>query len=304
MLPIWYGIDFSGSAEQWRPTRTRTNVWISRLRGDRGHRLVLDRLTPVQELEGEGHPFERLCELLARRDFLAAGIDAPFSLPAAVLGEWDHGELLRRNASLMEAGRPFPRGFSLVAATVPGGAPRGAKLFRETEKVWQHQGLSVRSTVWAGPRGGAAMTTACLRLLERSGCPIWPWSPSVAPGLLVEAYPAAQLRAWGLPHQLYADASAAAARNRATIIRALRQRVELGPHEEKLAASADALDAVLAAFAAVAVTRRALYAEPPAIAGKEGWIAVCAPAEELLNPEVHHPRPRPLHAKARSGAGS
>lgn len=69
----------------------------------------------------------------------------------------------------------------------------------------------------------------------------------------------------------------AAVRNRATIITALNQRVDLGSYEEDLAASADALDAVLAAFASVAVTRGPLLDEPAVIADKEGWIAVLTP---------------------------
>ncbi|HEX4953021.1 MAG TPA: DUF429 domain-containing protein [Thermoanaerobaculia bacterium] len=273
---IWYGIDFSGSAEQWRSSRSRTNVWISRLEDEGGDRLVLDLLVPVQEIAGAGHPFSALCELLGRRNFLAAGIDAPFSLPAGVLGERAHGALLRLNDSLDRGDRPFPKAGDLVAAVLPDLVPRGKKQFRETERVWQHQGLSVRSTVWAGPRGGAAMTAACLRLLAESGCPIWPWAPRNATGLLVEAYPAAQLRAWELCHQKYADQSEGARANREAIIRALRQRVDLGAYEERLASSADAVDAVVAAFAAVAVTQDTLQSEPPAIAEKEGWIAVHA----------------------------
>ena len=38
--------------------------------------------------------------------------------------------------------------------------------------------------------------------------------------------------------------------------------------------SADALDAVLCAFAAVAVTEDRLAVQPPPDAGAEGWIAV------------------------------
>lgn len=52
----------------------------------------------------------------------------------------------------------------------------------------------------AGPRGGAAMTAACLKLLHEANCPIWPWQRS-ARRLLAEAFPAAQLRHWQLPHQ-------------------------------------------------------------------------------------------------------
>jgi hypothetical protein len=70
--------------------------------------------------------------------------------------------------------------------------------------------------------------------------------------LLAEAFPAAQLRTWSLPNQKYDGPSAGAHATRQTIVDALSQRVALGTWGATLLGSADALDAVLCTFAAVA----------------------------------------------------
>ena len=118
------------------------------------------------------------------------------------------------------------------------------------------------------------MTAACLLLLYTSGNPIWPWSSHSATKLLVEAFPAAQLRQWKLPHQGYNGRSAGAVANRAEIVDCLAQKlciVDRGPMME----SADALDAVLCAFGAIAVSSKdKLAAKTPAVSTGEGWIAV------------------------------
>src|SRR5262245_53634800 len=84
------GIDFSGAAAPWKETCARPTVWIAALEGFR-----LDDLRPVQSLPGKGAPFERLTALLKAGKYRAAGIDAPFSLPAAQI-PGSHAELLRR----------------------------------------------------------------------------------------------------------------------------------------------------------------------------------------------------------------
>jgi len=69
----------------------------------------------------------------------------------------------------------------------------------------------------------------------------------------------------------------AAVATRTTILAGIAQRIALGGFQSIVAGSADALDAVVAAFAAVAVTRNALghpVASVPAMS--EGWIAVHA----------------------------
>jgi len=78
------GIDFSGNYQMWSPRCNRSNVWIAEV--ERKHeRLYLVRLYRVQQLDGTGHPFERLASLLNAGDFEAAAIDAPFSVPRAFI---------------------------------------------------------------------------------------------------------------------------------------------------------------------------------------------------------------------------
>jgi len=70
----------------------------------------------------------------------------------------------------------------------------------------------------------------------------------------VEAFPAAQLRLWDLPHVGYNGDSSDALSKRQVLIDFLSNRMHLGPYKEKMEKSADALDAVLCSFAAIAVT--------------------------------------------------
>jgi hypothetical protein len=89
--------------------------------------------------------------------------------------------------------------------------------------------------------------------------------------LLVEAFPAAQLATWGLTAQGY-DRNPEV---RSSILEVLAPRLKLpGDLREKAAASADALDAILCAFAAIAVTEHQIRCLPPADTADEGWIAV------------------------------
>jgi len=270
---MWLGIDFSGNDAMWRAGCRRSNVWIARAGAGRG-RLELQDLRRVQELPGSGPPFERLAALLARREHDAAGIDAPCALPAAYAGG-AHAALLTRAAALPREGRAFPRGEAFVLGMTGRPAPLSPpKPTRRTEADWLRLGVNVRSTLWAGARGGAPMTAACLALLHAAGAPVWPFVEE-GPGLVVEAFPAAQLHAWGLPHESYgAPAHGPARAVRAVIVEALRERIALGRLEPLLRANADALDAVLCLFGAVAVGTGRLTAPPEADARAEGWIAV------------------------------
>jgi hypothetical protein len=157
----------------------------------------------VQELSGDRHPFTNLMQYLRQSEFAAAAIDAPFSIPVDYVRPKIHRALLELVAGLESPdGRPFPTAHDFVNAVLEGRIPVTKKPLRQTEKYWQQQKVNVRSTLWAGARGGAAMTVACLKLLQETGCPIWPWERSVR-GLLIEAFPAAQLCHWGLPYQGY-----------------------------------------------------------------------------------------------------
>jgi hypothetical protein len=232
------------------------------------------RLFRVQQLEGDGPPFERLAKFLRAGQFAAAAIDAPFSVPSSFVPSAGHTELLTLVGALPNGARPFPRGADFVAAVTRSSASlTPPKPLRTTERHWQRRGVNVRSTLWAGHRGGAPFASACLRLLNMAGRPLWPWSTTS--GTLVEAFPAAQLRQWNLPHNAYSDAGSSARAARELIVAKLSSLVVLDDFHETILDSTDALDATIAAFAAVAVSNDAV-AHPPdrAFAGSEGWIAV------------------------------
>ncbi len=235
----------------WGARCSVTNVWIAEIRAARGA-LRLASLRRVQELPGAAQPFERLRRLLADGAFDAAAIDAPFSVPAHRVPLGDHAALLRSVGGWDRADGPFPSAATLVRQLAPECGPQGAKEHRITEKAWK---VNVRSTLWAGPRGGAAMTAACLTLLGLARRPLWPWSSAAASGLLAEAFPAAQLKTWNLPHQRYNGNDAVAAANRKQILKAVSMRCAWTASLEGLMLdSADALDALLCALAAFSVS--------------------------------------------------
>lgn len=261
------GIDFSGGAPGWKRRCSRPNVWIATIDAE-----GLSDLRPVQELQGEGTPFDRLVELLAAGDFRAAGIDAPFSIPARHMPAGGHRALLTDVAAMEAANdRPFPRGAALVEYAVEIARLERAQPLRATEQIWRSRRVNVRSTLWNGPRGGAPFAIACLTLLARSGRPVWPWSE--CPGMLVEAFPAAQLRQWDLPFSGYADGPGRSIRE--GIAAALDSRIRI-PEDlrAKMLSSSDALDAVLASFGAMAAAGGSLGVPLPAEWEREGAIAV------------------------------
>jgi len=272
---IWIGIDFSGNHLQWRDGRTQSAVWIAALTSN-GSGLALRDVRRVQDLPGEGPPFARMARFLKSASFHVAAIDAPFSVPAAYLPQSGRAALLAAIAALPCDGRPFPSGAQLVTALAPDLGPRGKHVMRAPEQLWRRRGVNVRSTLWNGPRGGAPFAASCLRLQSACGLPAWPWMSPASGKVLAEAFPAAQLKAWALPHDRYGGADADAVNRRRTIVAALCERARLSvPRavEEKLIASADALDSVLCAIAARGVATGALLDPPPADA-PDGWIAV------------------------------
>jgi len=259
------GIDFSGGAGPWRPVCPEPTVWIAALEGPR-----LVDLRSVQKLEGNRDPFDNLTALLREGRYRAAAIDAPFCLPEAHMPTGGHPQLLKDIAQIPPADdRPFPRGAAILAYACTHAPLASAKPSRVTER--QHN--ASRSTLWNGARPGAPFTAACLTLLARAQRPIWPWKD--APGMLVETFPAAQLRAWKLPHANYSDAKAKPVR--AKIIAHLEETQHLmidTADRKEMLKSADALDAVLAAFGAKAAANRRLWRDKPANWKSEGAIAV------------------------------
>jgi hypothetical protein len=164
-----------------------------------GGKLKLVSLKPVQDLPGPGDGFARLVALLRSGKYVAASIDAPFSIPPAHIPEAGHEALLDLIAALPDANdRPFPKGEDLVVLAERACPKATAKPLRKCESYWAKRQVNTRSTLWNGPRGGAPFAVACLALIARCQRPCWPWHRT-AQGLLVEAFPAAQLRQWNLP---------------------------------------------------------------------------------------------------------
>lgn len=264
----WLGIDFSGNAAMWRRGCSRSNVWIAEL-ADTDPRPTLTRLIPVQQLPGSQEPFDRLARHLRTLSFAAAAIDAPFSVPGRYLPTGGRRRLLDDLAKLSTPGRPFPRGSQLLDLLGLHPPLTPPKPWRATEEYWRKQGINVRSALWNGPRGGAPFTAACLKLHADTRLPCWPWVAS-GRGLLVEGFPAAQLKSWGLPYQSYDGANAV---TRETIWRHLRTRVATPqPFLQTILPCADAVDAIVLALTARAVTLGLVDSPPDP--GDEGWIAV------------------------------
>ena len=267
------GIDFSGNFRMWSAGCGTSNVWIAETEASES-RLKLVNLRRVQQLDGDSAPFTRLVQLLRQSAFDVAAIDAPFSIPSEYLHSRGHRELLELVAKLMLNGaRPFPSARDFVNRVLAGVLPVTKKPLRRTEEYWKQRGVNVRSTLWAGPRGGAAMTAACLKLLHEANCPVWPWERR-GQRLLVEAFPAAQLRHWGLPHQAYNRSTEKESAIRRSIVLALRERIDPGDFREKLEECADALDAVVCAFAANAVANGLALGYADDAEAAEGLIAV------------------------------
>lgn len=274
----WYGIDFSGDHTQWRQGASSSNVWIATIdeATDGRHLTSIERVQQLPLCFGD-NPFNRLASLLQQRQFTAAGIDAPFSIPRQFVQRFtSYSDLLDTIRTMHVQGRPFPDGISFVEEVTGCQPPlQPPKPLRRTEEI-RPTGVNIRSTLWAGrARPGAPMTAACLRLLAEAQCPIWPWSESTQPGLLLEAFPAAQLHTWKLPYQKYNDDAATAKEARQSIISDLTTRIHIPPDfMVMMLASADALDAVVCAFAAIAVTDGRIRHSPEPIAKEEGWISI------------------------------
>ena len=269
------GIDFSGNVRSWRGSRATSNVWVCRVKYDSDSRPFVTKLTSVQHLAGGGPPFRRLANLLAGGQFSAAAIDAPFSLPSRYVPEEGWLKLLELvDALSLDPAAPFPGAQSLIALAQTMSRLDCQKPLRQTEKLWSDRRINVRSTLWWKPRGGAPFAAACMKLLATARFPpCWPWSNQTE-GLVVEAFPAAQLWSWKLPLQRYDGRDGISARQE--IIRGLETRINLGRFRETAEETADALDAVISSFAAIAAFRG--EAKQPgaegALVAREGWIAV------------------------------
>lgn len=268
---MWLGLDFSGDAGKWTARCSRSNVWLATLDEKRG-KPVARGIHRVQQLAGDAHPFERLGDYLATADFAAAGIDAPFALPKENMPKGGHKALLKAVAALPREGRPFARGAALVEWANTIAPVRTAKPMRETERKWRERGLNVRSTLWNGARGGAPFTAACLTLLHAAGRPCYPWAKA-GDGMMLETFPMAQLKVWGLDYAGYDGETGKVTRR--GIVQGVAKRIEMPDAIRKLCLdSADALDAVLCASIARAWSKGTLLDYGAPTHPIEGWIVV------------------------------
>jgi predicted nuclease with RNAse H fold len=164
---------------------------------------------------------------------------------------------------------------------------------RVTDRVVREQTGLVPLSVAADRIGHVALRCAgILAKLAALGQPV----DRAGSGTVVEVYPAASLRSWGLPYRGYKNA--ASPQPLAELIGRLKEQADwlkLGRAEEELCrTSHDATDAVIAALSARAaglgLTRLPTTGQR-ATAQTEGWIAV--PVEDSLNQLPQRPAPAP-----------
>ncbi|GAA2072594.1 DUF429 domain-containing protein [Actinomadura alba] len=170
-----------------------------------------------------------------------------------------------------------------VPADTTGRAWRRNLALRLTDQqVYERTGLTPLS-VSADRIGHATMRCAAiLARLAREGRPV----DRCGRGAVVEVYPAASLKLWGLPHRGYKRPQHLADLGRLVDeLQAAAPWLDLGPHEAACRRHHDALDAVIAALTARAASQ-GLVATPAKdqmdTATAEGWIALpTTPLEDL-----------------------
>lgn len=161
------------------------------------------------------------------------------------------------------------------AEVVPDRAWRRRLAWRHTDEVTRERTGLIPLSVSADRIGHTAMRCAAIQArLARRGRPV----DRSGGGPVVEVYPAASLKVWGLPWSGYKTP-----KNRAALgaivdhLGRLAPGLELGVHEDLCRRSDHVLDAVIAAITARAVAR-GLATRPGdrelAAARTEGWIAI------------------------------
>jgi hypothetical protein len=208
--------------------------------------------TPEIGLPETGFDDRRLRELFAHADKI--GIDVPLGWPDGFVDA----------IMAHHRGSPWPD------------VARRPLLYRATDLFVQKQTgrwpLSVSASLLAIPtmRAAALLTTA-----TEDGRPI----NRVGHDTVVEFYPAAALRRWGLPADKYKGPKGRAARQR-LLAELLRRAPWLKPPEEvitRCVADDNKLDALVAALVARAAAKGWCDPIPPeleAVAKREGWIAL------------------------------
>jgi len=172
-----------------------------------------------------------------------------------------------------------------VPSSYPADGWKRRLTLRVTDEVVRNEMGLTPLSVSADLIGHVALRCACL-LAEagRRGQDI----DRTGDGVIVEAYPAASLRAWGLTHKRYKKpGSGQALDNLVDNVMRAAPWLHLGGAESDCRESHDAFDAVIAALTARAaargLTRRPQTEAEAAAASTEGWIAFPLPATTLAD---------------------
>ena len=163
----------------------------------------------------------------------------------------------------------------IIPAEVAGHDWRRTLAYRVTDKAVRDTTGLVPLSVAADRIAYTAMRCAgLLAQLDRKGQPV----DRCGTGVVVEVYPAASLKQWGLPHRGFKGTGNA--KPLAQVVDALlavAPWLTLGPYEDLCRHSDDALDAVIAALTARAAMKGLVTAPSTTQAvtsSTEGWIAL------------------------------
>ena len=166
-------------------------------------------------------------------------------------------------------------GHVVAPEDVAGIAWRRRLAYRATDRA-VHRACGVTPLSVATDRIGltAMRAAGLLSRLAGQGRPV----DRAGGGSIVEVYPAASLKIWGLPHQSYKGKDGQPGREALLVaLTAQAPWLDLGRHVELCRRSDDALDSVIAALIARArATDLVTRPEPQDVerAGREGWIAL------------------------------
>lgn len=227
-----------------------------------------DRQWAASELEGLATD-DRLVE--AARLVDVVGVDAPLGWPMAFVSAVNAH-------SSMEAW--------------PGGVDRSSLTHRETDRRVKQSTRQSALSVSADKLGITAMR--CALLQRRWADEIWLHAaPRDGSGKLVETYPAAALRAWGIAIVGYKGGTGVKAdigrTTRTTIVNAIRSAtnpwLDLSAIADRCVASDHVLDGLVSALVAIAArSSQTEIPDDPSAALTEGWIHIPTTALNELQP--------------------
>lgn len=154
-------------------------------------------------------------------------------------------------------------------------AGRRELVYRATDRFVTHQTGLIPLSVSADRLAHPAMRCAVIqaKITHR-----WGLQPRDGTGRLVEVYPAASLKLWGIPARRYKGRGTSESHARVNIlgqVAAAAPWLDLDAHRGQLIASDDLLDSVVASLTARAAAIHATLLSPPDLrpaAREEGWI--------------------------------